>query len=117
MLVGHSWGGFLWLGGQGFLQESNATEDVLISKGNITFHILPELHYISHQKAWLALSRQIGFFHPKLEGFGIGHHLLLLQLPDVLAVTWNQVVAGNSSNEGTAVLVGPDGNSQHGAIC
>ena len=60
-------------------------EDVLIREGDITFHLLPELHYAPCQKAWLALSRQIGFFHTKLEGLDIHHHLLPLQFPDVLA--------------------------------
>ena len=75
-----SWALLGWLLGLdywGLLQKSHATEDILIS-GEITFHLLPELHYAPCQKMWLALSRQIGFFHPKLEGFGIGHHLLLL---------------------------------------
>ena len=90
MGVGLCWlgtlrGGFFGLGYGGFLQKSYATEYVLISEGDVALHLLPELHYAPHQKVWLALSRQIGLFSPKLEGFGIGHHLLLLQFPDVLA--------------------------------
>ena len=42
----------------------------------------------------MALSRQIGIFHPKLEGLGIGHRLPSLQFPDILAdklrVMWEQ---------------------------
>ena len=65
--------------------KSHTSEDVLISEGDITFHLFSELHYAPCQKAWLALSRQIGFFHPKLEGFGIGHCLLPPQFSDVPA--------------------------------
>ena len=85
MLAGHSWGGFLGLGYQGFLWKSHASEGILISEGDIMFHLLPELHYAPCQKGWLTLSRWIGFFHPKLEGFGKGHHLLLLQFSDIPA--------------------------------
>ena len=69
----------------GFLRKSHATGDVLIAEGDVALHLLPELPYAPHQKAWLAPSRWIGFFCPKLEGFGIGHHLFLLQFSDVLA--------------------------------
>ena len=72
-------GSFLWLCGRRFLWESHATEDGLIREGDVTFHFLPELHYAPCQKVWLGLSRQIGFLHPKLEGFGIDHCLLQLQ--------------------------------------
>ena len=78
-------GGFLGLGFMGFLRKSKATEDVLIIEGDIALHLLPELPYAPQQKVWLAPSRQIGFFCPKLEGFGIGHCLLPLQFSDVPA--------------------------------
>ena len=55
------WGGFLGLVMGEFLWKSHDIEDVLISEGDVTFHLLPELHYAPCQKAWLALSRQIGF--------------------------------------------------------
>ena len=64
--------------------ESHTTEDIFVSEKDIIYH-LPEFHYAPCQKAWLALSRWIVFFCPKLEGFGIGHSLLPLQFPDVLA--------------------------------
>ena len=78
-------GGFLWLCGQGFLQESHAAADGLVREGDVTFHLLPELHYIRCQKAWFALSRLIGFLCPKLEGLGIGNHLPQLQFPSIPA--------------------------------
>ena len=82
------------MGDRGFLWESHTTEDILFREGDLTPHLPPELHYTPCQKAWLALSRQIGFFCPKLEGLGIGHHLLLLHFSDVsagkLTVRWQQ---------------------------
>ena len=75
--------GFLWLHGQGSLWEGHTTEDGFIREGDITFHLLPQLQYTPHQKEWLSLGRQIGFLHLKLEGLGIGNHLLQLQLPNI----------------------------------
>ena len=77
-------GDFLGLSYRGSLQEGHTTEDVLISEIDITFYLLPELHYAPCQKAWLALSRQIGFFCPKLEGLSIGHWFFSLQFLYVL---------------------------------
>ena len=78
-LVGHSWEQLpliVWsripLGGP------HAAEDGFVREGDVMFHFLPQFHDTPCQKAWLALSRQIGFFCPKLEGLGIGHCLLQL---------------------------------------
>ena len=54
-------------------------------EGDITLHLLTELHYTPRQKVWLALSKWTGFSYPKLEGFGISHRLLPLQFPDIPA--------------------------------
>ena len=81
--LGTFWDDFFGLGCQGSLWEGHATEDILVSERDITFYLLPELHYTLCKKVSLTLSRWTGFFWPKLEGLSIGHHFFSLQFHDV----------------------------------
>ena len=90
---------FRW-GCRRFLQKSYATEYILI-RGDMVPHLLPELHYAPHQKAWLAFGRQISLLHPELKSFGVGHCLLLLEFPDVPAGEfrvgwWQEILLGKT---------------------